>query len=270
MALSQAIKTGAVEDVMALLRNQRLDPTWVIEDLRPASPEPRLQAQTTREMSISWFEPPGADLLFKMFNKLVREYFYDYVRARDIGTLFTCLNHFRILCALRQGPWGVININRLIEYLLRRVGFIAKQEQWYARRPIIITKNDYNLKLFNGDIGILWQEQTEADRTNPANLRAFFPDPEKKEHFRTIPLQILPEHETVFAMTVHKSQGSEFDEVLLLLPFEDYPLITRELLYTAVTRTRQKLSVWGPESVIRKGTVRKLERLTGLQARLWP
>ena len=126
----------------------------------------------------------------------------------------------------------------------------------------MITKNDYNLGLFNGDIGVILPDP-ETDHT----LRAFFLSPDGA--LRSFLPVRLPEHETVYAMTVHKSQGSEFDHVVLILPDKDYPLLTRELIYTGLTRARQTVSVWGTESVLRTAILRKIERTSGLREALW-
>jgi exodeoxyribonuclease V alpha subunit len=126
----------------------------------------------------------------------------------------------------------------------------------------MITRNDYNLKLFNGDVGIILPD-SESSR----ELRAYFPSEEGT--IRKFPPLRLPEHETVYAVTVHKSQGSEFDNVLLLLPDVEAPVLTRELIYTGITRARERVAVWGKEEVFRAAVSRRIERTSGLRDALW-
>jgi exodeoxyribonuclease V alpha subunit len=125
-----------------------------------------------------------------------------------------------------------------------------------------VTRNDYGLRLFNGDVGIAL-----SDPANGGALRIFFPAPDgamrKFEPYR------LPEHETVFAMTVHKSQGTEFDRVLLVLPEGDARVLTRELLYTGVTRARKRVDLWSGEEALRAAMSRRIERASGLRDALW-
>ena len=122
----------------------------------------------------------------------------------------------------------------------------------------MVTRNDYGLRLFNGDVGL-----TLPDPHRQGDLRVFFPAEDGS--FRSFPPQRLPDHETVYAMTVHKSQGSEFDEVLLLLPDVDVPVLTRELLYTGITRARKVVRIWGRASIIHSAIGRQTQRTSGLQ-----
>jgi len=161
---------------------------------------------------------------------------------------------FRVLCAHRQGQWGVAYLNRQIEELL---GF-SKQNQHYAHRPVMITQNSYGLRLFNGDIGILLYENKR--------LFAFFENTDGG--YRQLPSARLPVHETAFAMTIHKSQGSEFERVLLLLPDQASPILTRELLYTGITRTKQRLILVGNEQIIRSAISTQIQRSSGLHDEL--
>ncbi len=169
------------------------------------------------------------------------------------------LNRFRILCAHRSGPAGVEAINTAVERHLRDCGLIRERALFYDGRPIIITANDHQLGLFNGDVGLVCRASRGDGR------RVFFGGREK---VRAIPVGRLPPHETVFAMTVHKSQGSELDRVALVLPITPSPLLTRELLYTAVTRARAHVDVFGSQAVLRYGIGRRIERRSGLSERL--
>jgi exodeoxyribonuclease V alpha subunit len=183
--------------------------------------------------------------------------FSEFLKASDPLAALAALGRFRILCALREGPFGVTGLNQLTEEILEEAGLIRPQSPWYARRPIMITRNDYNLKLFNGDIGLLLPD---GDSGEP---RAFFTGPDNTLR-KFLPLR-LPEHETAYAMTVHKSQGSEFDRVLLILPNRESPVLSRELLYTGITRARKSLELWFDEKVFRSALARRVTRTSGLR-----
>jgi exodeoxyribonuclease V alpha subunit len=180
----------------------------------------------------------------------------------DPQKAFEQMDRFRILCALRQGPFGVNAINFLVEHLLRGQKLIRGEGRWYRGRPVLITQNDYNLHLYNGDIGIAL-----PDPGADGELRVFFQAPDGA--LRALHPVRLPEHETVYALTVHKSQGSEFDRLLLLLPDQDSPVLTRELIYTGITRAREGVEVWGHEKVFREAVGRRTTRVSGLRDALW-
>ena len=182
--------------------------------------------------------------------------FSEFLKAPDPLAALAALARFRILCALREGPFGVTGLNQSAEDILEEAGLIRPQNAWYARRPIMITRNDYNLKLFNGDIGLLLPD---SDSGEP---RAFFPGPDNTLR-KFLPLR-LPEHETAYAMTVHKSQGSEFDRVLLILPDRESPVLSGELLYTGITRARTSVELWFDEKVFRAALARRVTRTSGL------
>lgn len=169
------------------------------------------------------------------------------------------LSEFQLLCALREGPYGVTGLNRRIEDALRSRGMIRVDSTWYVGRPIMITRNDNALSLFNGDIGITLPDET-------GRLKVWF---EQNGELRSFLPSRLPEHETVYAMTVHKSQGSEFDHVILLLPPGDMPVLSRELFYTGITRAKTRLSVYAQTKTIEQATNKRTERSGGLKGRLW-
>ena len=168
------------------------------------------------------------------------------------------LQRFRILCAVHHSPFGVENLNAIAEEILADAGLITPAHGWYRGQPITITQNDYNLGLFNGDSGIILPDHESCDE-----LRAFFVSAEGRLR-RFLPTR-LPKHETAFAMTVHKSQGSEFKKVLLILPENDAPILTRELLYTGLTRAREGVELWASESVLRAAIARRVTRKSGLR-----
>jgi exodeoxyribonuclease V alpha subunit len=211
---------------------------------------------------IKWKDLPPPDALPLAIKDAAIKGFKDYLRASDIRQIFQLFDRFRIMCALRKGPYGVIALNFLVEQILNEEGLIQPDSTWYPGRPLLITRNDYNLRLFNGDVGIVLPDAAENN-----DLRAFFPTADGMVR-KFSPLR-LPEHETVYAMTVHKSQGSEFDKALLLLPDRDSPVLTRELIYTGITRARESVEIWGSENVFRSAVSKRIKRTSGLRDALW-
>ena len=205
--------------------------------------------------------------LIKTLAEQIVSGYQSYLQTRDPAQALRRLRRFKILCALNIGHLGVQAVNKLAEQVLSRKNLIQldpmKDNPWYAGRPVLITRNNYQVGLFNGDIGIA----LPSDDAQNAVLSVFFPD--NAGGVRRFQPYQLPEHETVYAMTVHKSQGSEFDEVLFILPDRDFPVLTRELIYTALTRARKKMTVWGTRSIIRSAIARKIERTSGLRDALW-
>ncbi|MCD6153390.1 MAG: exodeoxyribonuclease V subunit alpha [Syntrophobacterales bacterium] len=211
---------------------------------------------------ITWVELPAPDELSTAFGKMIVDGFKGYLEARDPREIFRLLNDFRILCAVREGPYGVVTINKIAEQILGEEKLIKPEEKWYQGRPIMITRNDYNLHLFNGDVGVVLTDPMMGNER-----RAFFTDEDgtwKKFH----PLR-LPEHETVYAMTVHKSQGSEFNRIALILPDRQSPVLTRELIYTGITRAKENVTLYGTEEIFRAAVARRIERTSGLRDALW-
>ncbi len=215
-----------------------------------------------RYQDISWKDLPRADFLCRSIRDTVTGAFRNYLSATDIPEAFELFDRFRILCALRKGPFGAVALNSLVEQVLRQEKLIVPDKRWYAGRPVMIARNDYDLRLFNGDIGLIL-----PDSATGYELRAFFTA--QDGHLRKFHPLRLPEHETVYAMTVHKSQGSEFESLLLLLPDRDSPVLTRELIYTGITRARKSVEIWGVESVLRTALSRRIERMSGLRDALW-
>jgi exodeoxyribonuclease V alpha subunit len=190
--------------------------------------------------------------------------FIDAIRAdpRDAASITQAFSRFRLLCATRDGWLGVEAMNRGVTRLFR-----AHQGQsdpgpraaWFTGRPVMVLRNDYLLGLFNGDVGITLPD---AD----GELAVFFPTADGG--FRSVPPARMPAHETAFAMTIHKSQGSEFDEVMVTLPPPESRVLSRELLYTAVTRARSRVAIVAAEASLRVAIGSPTRRQSGLQARL--
>ncbi len=190
-----------------------------------------------------------------------------YLKENDPVKALKQFNRFKLLCALKLGPYGAHSLNRLAEEVLKKNKFIKmdlmNEYPWYRGRPVLITKNDYSLGLFNGDMGITMSDPKEGGN----HLYVFFPEASGGVK-RYSPYRIK-EHETAYAMTVHKSQGSEFDHVCLVFPDKDYPVLTRELVYTGITRARKNVLIWGNERVLRAAVSRSIKRTSGLRDALW-
>lgn len=169
-------------------------------------------------------------------------------------TVFEALSSRRVLCALRHGPYGSEAINHAIENALHS----GARWGWRAGQPILITENDYSLELFNGDAGVIL----------PRNGRLFACFRGPAGEYRYLPPDRLPAHEPAYALTVHKSQGSEFSQIHLILPPGDSPILTRELLYTAVTRAKEAVHIHGSMDVLAAALSRPLGRMTGLRHQL--
>ncbi|HWD55741.1 MAG TPA: exodeoxyribonuclease V subunit alpha [Acidimicrobiales bacterium] len=181
-------------------------------------------------------------------------------RAGDAEAALDALGRFRLLCAHRRGPEGVTTWTRQIEaWLMADVEGFSTGADWYVGRPLIVTENDHALQLFNGDVGVVVRG---VDRPMVA---AF----ERGGEVVTVSPTRLAAIDTVYAMTVHKSQGSQFHTVALLLPGAGSRLLTRELLYTAVTRAQERLIVVGGEEPIRAAVERPISRASGLRRALW-
>lgn len=236
-AVSQAVNAGNGSQAIDLIRNKGFG-------------------------DVHWKSLPLPNELPSYLRDWITERYTAYLKASDPLEAFDLFNRFRILCALRDGPYGIHNLNIAVEHILQQKGLIDRNERWYFGRPIMVTKNDYNLRLFNGDIGI-----TMTDHEKGGEPSVFFTGPDGS--VRSFPPLRLPEHETVYAMTVHKSQGSEFDDVLLVMPDRDTRVLTRELFYTAITRTKERILIWGKEDVFLTAIERRISRSSGLRDALW-
>ena len=179
------------------------------------------------------------------------------VRASTPDEALAALARIRILFALRRGPYGVEGVNARVESRLRREGLPAGQ--WAHGRPVLVTANDPHSGLFNGDVGVL------LNRQDGRGITAWFHGLQEP---RTVPLAALPSHDTAWAMTVHRSQGSEFESVLLVLPPQAHELTGPELLYTGVTRARSRILIVADEGALRAACQKRPPRQTGLLEKL--
>jgi exodeoxyribonuclease V alpha subunit len=169
---------------------------------------------------------------------------------------------FRLLAAVRRGDWGVEGLNRAAARHLARAGLIAAEQGWYPGRPVMVTRNDYSLGLMNGDIGIALPVADGA-AAGGKTLKVVFPMPDRG--FKKVRPSRLNDAETAYAMTVHKSQGSEFDHTVLVLPDASSPVLTRELVYTGITRARRWFTLLCPTAELLDEAVgRSAHRSSGL------
>ena len=200
--------------------------------------------------------------------KLILHGFKRYLQSNTIESQLKYFDQFRFLCAHRCGRFGVRWANDLARQTLEQEGLIPPAVHNYPGRPVVVLKNDYPLEVYNGDLGlIVVPSETKRQEKNRNPLKAAFRDLDG--NLRLLSPERLPMHETGFATTIHRSQGSEFDEVVIFLPSTLSPVLTRELLYTAVTRARRKLTLVASASIIRKSVNRRIERCSGLQDLLW-
>ena len=228
--LARRINGGDARGTLSLLQEDRSDLHWV------STPTP-------------------ATLLTR-----IEQGYAGYLQAAQAGdpaTAFAAFNQFRVLTAQREGAYGVSGLNEALEARYKRRFKLAERERWYAGRAVMVQSNDYALGLFNGDIGICLMTEL--------GLRVLF---EGEDGFRTFTTARLPSHETALAMTVHKSQGSEFSDVLLVLPEQPSPLLTRSLFYTGITRAKNKVEIWALAPRISEAVNTKAERAAGLALRL--
>lgn len=197
----------------------------------------------------------------KMIEKVLLAGYQNFIHAVEehlpAADILNAFEQFRMLCALRQGPLSLASVNLQMQQLLARRGWRTAQP-FYPGRPIMVTQNHYRLNLFNGDAGVVLPNTY-------GELQACFLF---ADELRWVPLSRLPAHETVFAMTVHKSQGSEFDAVSILLPEDISPVLNRQLLYTAITRARKTLNIMATENVLRHTISTSHQRESGLEDQL--
>jgi exodeoxyribonuclease V alpha subunit len=182
--------------------------------------------------------------------------------AIDPASAFAMLRGSQVLCALREGRFGAAGVNaRIGERLGLRHGFDAAQA-WYHGRPVIVTRNDYAHGLFNGDLGIALAGEE--------GMRVWFETAVRDgEALRSFSPRVLPACETAWAITIHRSQGSEYDDVAVVLPPDpQHRLLNRELVYTAISRARRCAELWATAAALQAAVARRVERHGGLRARL--
>ena len=244
--LSLAIRNGSASAALDVLRT---DPTETCAAALHEDSHATLAERTVARLAAGF--APYADALAAALA----------AETPDPLPLFDTLNRFRILCATRSGPRGVDQVNAAMAAQVRRAAGVtlAVGAHWFAGRPVMVTRNDYALGLFNGDIGIALPGASGAlrvyFRTGDGGLRAVSP-------------AALPPHDTAFALTVHKSQGSEFEHAVLMLPSVFSRVLSRELVYTAITRARERVEVIGGRAVLAQAIATPTQRDSGLAGRI--
>ena len=262
--LVQGLAVRAPESVASLRTAHRYGETigTLAEALR-AGESARVLELLRAGGSVELVDPGDGDAMADV-RRLLLEHALE-VRAAalsgDAGAAVKAMDRHRLLCAHREGPWGVQHWNRQVErWLGDATGAPVGPgwgHEWYAGRPLLVTANEYSLGLFNGDTGVVVRDGDD--------LRAVVAGVGDHQWFAT---SRLSEVETMHAMTIHKSQGSQAREVTVLLPPEDSPLLTRELFYTAVTRAQERVRVVATEASVVAAVERQAQRATGLRRRL--
>ncbi len=235
--------------------------TRLIDDCKTGNAPAVLEQLSGASSTLLRLDSPGRGKLPELLEPMIARHFLPLTEIRDPLAAFDCLDGFRILCAMRRGPYGIQFINDLVAHRVHPQGMIIGARRPYHGLPIIITVNDYGARLFNGDTGIILRDHT-------GNLAAYFPDEKEPGAFRHISIARLPAWEPAYALTVHRSQGSQFRDVLFLMPDQDSPLLTRQLFYTAVSRASHSVTVVGRVELIREALARGAGRSSGLARRL--
>lgn len=197
-----------------------------------------------------------------IFENFIDEY-KQYIQEPDILTALHKLNQLRLLCAVKVGNQGVYSVNAAVELHLASKGYIVRDSIFYNNRPIMVTQNNYTLGLYNGDVGILRPDENDV-------MKAWFIDSSESDghKLKSVLPGFITQMETVFAMTIHKSQGSEFESVMVILPNSPARLLTRELLYTGITRAKNQVIIQATKDVLMATAAAQVERGSGVIARL--
>jgi len=250
---------GRVEIISGSRRFKQDEGIWRIsQKIIKAEPFSDIDFKADEQVSIDYYY---SDELF-LENALI---YAEYISEENIGTALKKLNRVRFLCVTKENDRSVAEYNKKIRNALRNntEGFNPKSEGFYHNQPIMITKNDYKLNLFNGDIGIIREKEVNGRNV----FMAFFEAPDNQ--IREIQAGYLNHWKEVFAMTIHKSQGSEFDNVVVVLPEKQgKKLLTRELLYTGVTRATGKVLIQSNQEIISECIGKGVIRASGLESRI--
>lgn len=262
--LSAQLHNNAVADSLCMLqKSYRFDARSGIGQLAKAINEGskfKVEAVWAKGFSDIRFHDLSNDSYNAMITMMVNGYrsYLGHIHAGDKPEIvLKAFSKIQLLCAMREGDFGVVGLNQRIEKALKKSDLIPHGDEiWYSGRPVMVTQNDYGVGLYNGDIGIAMSDPIDQ------RLRVYFDMPDGS--IRGVLPSQLPEHETVYAMTIHKSQGSEFEHTVLALPAEFSPILTRELIYTGVTRAKKKLDLFATEKVVARGVMIKTQRNSGL------
>jgi exodeoxyribonuclease V alpha subunit len=256
--LALAVNAGDAAGVRAVLRG---DTSGLVAWLDPA--------QHGAVLQLALEGRPGADGGYRRFLRLVAQGMQDgTAQSQDterheawVAEVLQAFESFRILCAVRDGEWGVSGLNDAIALRLEQAGLLRRRGEWYVGRPVMVTRNDYGTGVFNGDIGL-----TLPDPLRPGSLRVYFSE---GPAIRSVLATRLRNVETAFAMTVHKSQGSEFAHTVMVLPSAASAVLARELVYTGITRARTHFTLATPVAAVLDEAVSvRTQRASGLRAQL--
>lgn len=265
LAGSGALPASPLRDcLLELEQSHRFDPASGIGALahavRRGDPDAALAA-LAQGPEATLVELSGSRLEAELGRAIVRGFGAVY-RQKSAKAALAALDSFRLLAAHKRGARGVEGLNQLAETVLEGAGLLSRgpESRFYRGRPILVVQNDHQLELYNGDVGVLWPGPKGV-------LVACFAD--GRGGIRELTPARLPPHETVFATSIHKSQGSELEEVAIVLPEADSPLSSRELLYTALTRARQRVVVYGGRAELSAAIERRVRRDSGLSELLW-
>jgi exodeoxyribonuclease V alpha subunit len=240
--LARAIRTADADAAVAVLRSGADDVVFREVDLDSAATETWVSALAGMAEQV----------------RAAGRAMFDAARSGDAPAALAALDRHRLLCAHRRGPYGVLRWGLEAErWLGESIPGYGEDGEWYVGRPLLVTANDYEMSLYNGDTGVIVE--------TPAGVRAAFARGGAPALYPPVRLDAI---QTVHAMTVHRAQGSQFDSVSFIVPPPESPLLTRELLYTAVTRARRQVLLIGSEEAIRRAVLRPANRASGLRHRL--
>jgi exodeoxyribonuclease V alpha subunit len=260
-----------ITDVKQNLDGQRSDKSSrFIGHVSKGSPEDFQNAGEGRVQGSSAILPPigyQAYLAMLMRAETTLDQFSSEQQWNELAqNVIACFERFQVLCAMRNGPYGVEALNLLIQNALIPRTVLVQQGAFYQGRPVLVTRNDYNLGLTNGDIGmVIWRWTKDAKGHCEYAPRVAFPSDTFSDAIRWFSPSRLQSIDTVFAMTVHKSQGSEFEHTCFVLPERINPVVTKELVYTAITRAKYWLSIVSPnENILSNAMNNPISRESGL------
>jgi exodeoxyribonuclease V alpha subunit len=248
--LALAVNTGDADAAWACLRGGNTL-AWPLQALQPDTPQTVCalalghtgQSSYTDYLRLLTPSPAGLDAT---------------AHGHWVRSVLLAFDRFRILCAVHQGDWGTQALNLAVQKALADAGWLKPQGEWFAGRPVMVTRNDAQLGVFNGDVGVVLPNAQGV-------LKVWFLD---GEQLRSVSVSRLAHAETAFVMTVHKSQGSEFAHTAMVLPAGAADLLTRELVYTGITRAREQFTlIEGQAGLLNAAMARPSVRASGL--RLW-
>ncbi len=264
--LNEEIRKGNTKNILEILQNKNLSEIKYYA-LEPVSYEKNMTKYTPEFIEV--LEPIICRVYEKIYNPKLSE-------NETIDKIISSLYNFALLTPLRHGLQGVQGLNKLVTSILEK--FISNHDNFEMNfeknastryYPIVIRENHYKNNLYNGDLGLVKTVKNQDStaffyRIEKTNEMQDSSNQDSKNSLREIPVNLLPQHELAWALTVHASQGSEFDEIVLILPTEENSLVTLELIYTAITRARKKITIIGPISTLTKGLNSRTKRISTL------